>query len=54
MGQAIYYATVTRRKPIVILLAKDDKWGKYHNRVERCGITCFVFNVATEEWEDFR
>ena len=50
VGQSIYYGLKTRRFPLVILLTKKDGWEKYRDRVEYCGIECWVFDTRTREW----
>lgn len=52
VGQSIYYAVKTNRKPLVILLARKDGWEKYRNRVEICGIDCWVYDVRIRSWVD--
>ena len=52
IGQSIYYGLKTERPPLVILLAKKDGWEKYRDRVEYCGIECWVYDTRTESWED--
>jgi hypothetical protein len=52
IGQSIYYGLKTDRPPLVILLAKKDGWEKYRDRVEYCGVECWVYDTRTESWED--
>ena len=52
VGQSIYYALKTRKAPLVILLAKKDGWEKYRDRVEYCGIDCWVYDTRIEDWVD--
>ena len=52
VGQSIYYGLKTRKAPLVILLAKKDGWEKYRDRVQYCGVECWVFDTRTEEWVD--
>ena len=52
VGQSIYYALKTRKAPLVLLLVKKDGWEKYRDRVEYCGVNCWVYDTRTEEWLD--
>ena len=52
VGQSIYYGLKTRRGPLVILLAKKDGWEKYRDRVEYCGVNCWVYDTRIEDWVD--
>lgn len=52
VGQSIYYGLKTRKAPLVILLAKKDGWEKYRDRVEYCGVDCWVYDTRTEQWLD--
>ena len=52
VGQSIYYGLKTQRFPLVILLAKKDGWEKYRDRVQYCGVECWVFDTRTQEWVD--
>lgn len=52
IGQSIYYGLKTDRPPLVILLAKKDGWEKYRDRVEYCGVECWVYDTRTESWKD--
>tara|TARA_R110002012_G_scaffold308055_1_gene514018 strand:+ start:333 stop:752 length:420 start_codon:yes stop_codon:yes gene_type:complete len=52
VGQSIYYGLKTRRAPLVILLAKKDGWEKYRDRVQYCGVDCWVYDTIIEEWVD--
>lgn len=52
VGQSVYYGLKTRRGPLVILLAKKDGWEKYRDRVEYCGVDCWVYDTRIEEWAD--
>jgi len=52
IGQSIYYGLKTDRDPLVILLAKKDGWEKYRDRVEFCGVECWVFDTRTQGWVD--
>lgn len=52
VGQSIYYSRKTKHKPLVILLAKTDKWTQYRDRVEYCGIDCWVFDTRSQTWRD--
>tara|TARA_Y100001973_G_C5145426_1_gene305177 strand:- start:131 stop:601 length:471 start_codon:yes stop_codon:yes gene_type:complete len=52
VGQSIYYGLKTRKAPLVILLAKKDGWEKYRDRVQYCGVDCWVYDTRTQEWTD--
>jgi len=52
VGQSIYYGLKTRRGPLVILLAKKDGWEKYRDRVQYCGVDCWVYDTRIQEWAD--
>ncbi len=52
VGQSVYYGLKTRRGPLVILLAKKDGWEKYRDRVQYCGVDCWVFDTRIEKWVD--
>ena len=52
VGQSIYYGLKTRKAPLVILLAKKDGWEKYRDRVQYCGVNCWVYDTRIEEWVD--
>jgi len=52
IGQAIYYSKKTGKDPLVLLLVKRDGWEKYRDRVEFCGIKCWVYDTRTETWLD--
>ena len=52
VGQSIYYGLKTRRGPLVILLAKKNGWEKYRDRVEYCGVNCWVYDTRIEDWVD--
>ncbi len=52
IGQSIYYGLKTDRDPLVILLAKKDGWEKYRDRVEFCGVECWVFDTRIQGWVD--
>ena len=52
VGQSIYYGLKTRRGPLVILLAKKDGWEKYRDRVQYCGVDCWVYDTRIEDWTD--
>ena len=52
IGQSIYYGLKTRKAPLVILLAKKDGWEKYRDRVQYCGVECWVFDTRAQEWVD--
>jgi len=52
IGQSIYYGLKTRKAPLVILLAKKDGWEKYRDRVQYCGVDCWVYDTRTQEWID--
>ncbi len=50
VGQSIYYSTQTARPPMVILLARSSNWKRYHDRVEACGIECWVWSAEAMEF----
>ena len=50
IGQALYYGKRTNRPPLVILLAKNDNWKRYYDRVQFCGIECWVYDTRTRKW----
>lgn len=50
VGQSTYYSKKTNRPPLVILLAKTDNWKRYKDRVEFCGIECWVFDTRKSVW----
>ncbi len=52
VGQSVYYGLKTRRAPLVILLVKKDGWEKYRDRVQYCGVDCWVYDTRIEEWTD--
>ena len=52
VGQSIYYGLKTRRGPLVLLLVKKDGWEKYRDRVEYCGVHCWVYDTRTQNWLD--
>ena len=52
VGQSIYYGLKTRRGPLVILLANKDGWEKYRDRVQYCGVDCWVYDTRIEDWTD--
>ena len=52
VGQSIYYGLKTHRGPLVILLAKKDGWEKYRDRVQYCGVGCWVYDTRIEDWVD--
>ena len=52
IGQSIYYGLKTRKAPLVILLAKKDGWEKYRDRVQYCGVNCWVYDTRIQEWVD--
>tara|TARA_R110002020_G_scaffold46539_12_gene132367 strand:- start:2486 stop:2959 length:474 start_codon:yes stop_codon:yes gene_type:complete len=52
IGQSIYYGLKTDRDPLVLLLAKKDGWEKYRDRVEYCGIKCWVYDTRIQDWVD--
>lgn len=50
VGQSIYYSVKTSRPPLVILLATSPSWPRYEERVEACGVECWVYSVDAEEF----
>ena len=52
VGQSIYYGLKTRKAPLVILLVKKDGWEKYRDRVQYCGVDCWVYDTRTQAWID--
>lgn len=44
IGQSLYYAAVTRKKPAIILLVKDMKIDQKY--VYRCQTVCVRYNIA--------
>ena len=52
VGQAVYYGLKTQRFPLVILLVKKGGWEKYRDRVQYCGVECWVYDTRTQEWLD--
>jgi len=52
VGQSIYYGLKTDRSPLVILLSKKSGWKKYRDRVEYCGVECWVYDTRLKDWVD--
>jgi len=52
VGQSIYYGLKTRKAPLVLLLVKKDGWEKYRDRVQYCGVNCWVYDTRTQQWLD--
>jgi len=50
VGQAIYYGRKTKRNSVVLLLATNDNWEKYKDRVEFCGLECWVYDTRNSKW----
>tara|TARA_B100001094_G_C18158511_1_gene787910 strand:+ start:947 stop:1387 length:441 start_codon:yes stop_codon:yes gene_type:complete len=52
VGQSVYYGLKTKKLPLVILLAKKDGWEKYRDRVQYCGVECWVYDTRLQDWLD--
>ena len=50
VGQSTYYGLKTGRPALVILLVSDDDYGRHRDRVEFCGIECWIYDTRSQKF----